>query len=31
MIGAKMIAPYIMAVRKDPGTLKKELDFIELL
>jgi hypothetical protein len=33
MIGIKMFIPYVMSVRKNPGTLQKddELDFIELL
>jgi len=33
MIGIKMYIPYVMAVRKDPGTLKsdEEIDFMDLL
>jgi hypothetical protein len=33
MIGIKMFIPYVMAVRKDPGTLQgdKDLEFLELL
>jgi len=31
MIGIKMFIPYVMAVRKDPGVLKPDIDFMELL
>jgi hypothetical protein len=31
MIGVKMYSPYVLAVRKNPGKLEAEVDFLELL